>query len=315
VPYFHVRLSILGRRSPEIKVDIDEGTLERQFLSPYRSGLPITVSGSTFSVDRIDRIQINKSDIPTDEIIPLLKVRDSQSSVAIIGGPSYLARAAAWGEDVTDQFITGPPGEASDTSIVTARGPHVDPPIESSGRTPGNQVFLIAGRDREAILGIKDFLRALGLQIIEWSHAVAKTGLPNPYIGDVVMEGLRMADVAIVVITPDDLVSLREDLRHDDDDATESETLGQGRPNVYYEAGIADAIGRERTLIIEIGPVKKFSDISGRHVIRYDGSPAMRNTVVDRLRIAGIEPNTSGNDWLEVGDIGPSIEAAFRSLG
>jgi hypothetical protein len=34
-----------------------------------------------------------------------------------------------------------------------------------------------------------------------------------------------------------------------------------------HEAGIADTLGRERTVIIEIGNVQSFSDAVGRHVV------------------------------------------------
>ena len=46
----------------------------------------------------------------------------------------------------------------------------------------------------------------------------------------------------------------------------------QRHDEVKNEAGIADAYGRERTVIVEVGPTKPFSDVSGCHVVRYDGS-------------------------------------------
>jgi predicted nucleotide-binding protein len=100
---------------------------------------------------------------------------------------------------------------------------------------------VIAGRDNRVVAAIVAFLRALGLRVIEWEQAVAKTGLPNPYVGNVVETGLRMADVAVVLLTPDDVVRLRADLLRDDDGPNEQDPRGQARPNVYYEAGLADA--------------------------------------------------------------------------
>src|SRR5216684_6230176 len=132
----------------------------------------------------------------------------------------------------------------------------------------------------------------MNLRVVEWTHAVLRTGVPNPYTGDVVATGLRMADAAIVIITPDDVVKLRSDLLYEDDGEIERTIHGQARPNVIYEAGYADALGRNRTLIIEIGKSKPFSDIAGRNTLRYDGSPAKRNALAQRLRIAGLEPDT-----------------------
>ena len=123
-----------------------------------------------------------------------------------------------------------------------------------------------------------------------------------------------MAGAAVVVLTPDDLVRLRDDLLGDDDSAEERETKGQARPNVYYEAGFADALGRERTVIVEVGPVKSFSDAAGRHVVRYDGSAAKRNALAQRLSVAGLSVDTSGEGWLTAGDVGQAVAMASDAL-
>jgi hypothetical protein len=107
---------------------------------------------------------------------------------------------------------------------------------------------------------------------------------------------------------------LRGDLLRDDDGPYERGYLGQARPNVFYEAGIADGLGRERTIIVEVGRVKPFSDVAGRHVLRFDGSPGRRNALAERLRIAGLDPDTSGTDWLNTGDVTSAIEEAEKAL-
>jgi hypothetical protein len=178
----------------------------------------------------------------------------------------------------------------------------------------GKAVFVIAGRDNKAIAAVVALLRALGLRVIEWEHAVAKTGLPNPFVGDVIETGLRMAEAAVVLLTPDDVVRLRADLLRDEDGPDERDPRGQARPNVYYEAGFEDAIGRDRTVIIEVGHVKPFSDVSGRHVVKYDGTPSKRNAVAERLRVAGLDVDTSGEDWLVVGSIEDALASASTAF-
>jgi predicted nucleotide-binding protein len=320
VPYYHVRITVLGERRDEVKVDVDEETLERQFLEPYREGRSIMINGRVVPPTHLQRIRISVSDWATDQVIPMLKAEDARSSVAMLGGPSYQARAAARADDVTDQFITGPPGEGAPPASL----PPVDAPdMDASGsdgriavRGPGDRasVFVVAGRDAVAYSSLIALLRALGLRVVEWEHAVAKTGLPNPYVGDVIVTGLQMADAVVVLFSPDDVVELRADLVRDDDEPHESQRSGQARPNVYYEAGIADALGRHRTVLVEIGRVKSFSDAAGRHVVRYDGSPAKRNALAERLRVAGVMADTSGSEWLTVGDVAPAIEAANDAL-
>lgn len=313
--YYHVRISVVGAPHDEVKNDLDEETLERQILAPYRSGAPLTINGKTLTWDDVDRVRVSASEEASSAIIDRLRAEDRDSRVVSLGGPGYGWRAAARARDVTDELITGPPGTEPPQPALSV--PTLAP-ISTSTRDdrlagPPNAVFVVAGRDSRAASAIGDLLRALSLRVIEWDHAVAKTGLPNPYVGDVVEAGLRMAGAALVLLTPDDLVQLRSDLIRDDDGPDEREVRGQARPNVYYEAGIADALGRERTVIVEIGKVKSFSDAAGRHVVRYDGSAARRHTLAERLRLAGLSVDTTGQDWLTAGDVGPALEAAAEA--
>lgn len=313
---YHVRISEVGRSSDEVKLDLDEQALERQFLRPYRKGTSITINGRTIAMEDIERIRIGASDVSSDQLIATVKHEEAQSSVVVFGGPSYEWQAAARAKDVTDQFITGPPGEHTEEQGLRKGPDQAEWPETHSERraADGNKVFLVTGRDTPVTKAVAAFLRALGLKVIEWEHAVAKTGVPNPYVGEVVEAGLRMANAGVVLITPDDLVRLRDDLLRDDDPATERELVGQARPNVFYEAGFADAIGRERTVIVEVGQVKGFSDAVGRHVVRYDGTAGKRNSLAERLRVAGLVVDTSGEDWLEVGDIGAELARTNAAL-
>jgi predicted nucleotide-binding protein len=169
---------------------------------------------------------------------------------------------------------------------------------------PGDKrsVFLVHGRDTRAAKGMRMFFRALNLHVIEWEKAVLETGQAAPYIGDVIFAGMRVADAVVVLLTPDDLVRLRPDLLSPEDPAHEREIRGQARANVIYEAGIADALDRSRTVLIELGEVKSLSDLSGRSVLRFDGRPSSRNKLVIHLRNAGLDPDTTGSDWLSIGD-------------
>lgn len=310
--FYHVRVSIRGRNRDEVKNNMMLDELEDTFLAGYRSTRGVTLNGSHFPPDQIERVRVSRSSEPAGHLIADLKEEDRRSPVVAIGGPSYEWRAAARAADVTDQFITGPPGEGDSESPMNDALPASGSTIDGPGSK--DTVFLIYGRDSEASHAVKDFLRSLGLRVIEWDHVVARVGVPNPYVGDVVAEGLRMADVAVVLLTPDDVVSLRSDLLWDVDDDNEREFRGQPRPNVIYEAGFADALGRERTLFVEVGPVKSFSDIFGRLVIRYDGSSSIRHTFSERLRIAGLNVDKGGTDWLTRGDVTGSIKTSVEMI-
>lgn len=91
--HYHVRVQRRGVRTSEVKLDVDETTLESQFLSPYREGRAITLNGVTVAAPDIERIKISHSDEPSERLIERLKSRDAGSSIVRVGGSSYQSRA------------------------------------------------------------------------------------------------------------------------------------------------------------------------------------------------------------------------------
>jgi hypothetical protein len=79
----------------------------------------------------------------------------------------------------------------------------------------------------------------------------------------------------------------------------------QSRPNVLFEAGMALAYQPDRTVLVEIGSLRPFSDIGGRHTIRMDNSVKKRQELAQRLQAAGCPANLTGTDWHESGDMTP----------
>lgn len=150
---------------------------------------------------------------------------------------------------------------------------------------------------------MSQFLRSLDLKIIEWEQAVALTGEPNPYIGDVIAAGLEAADGVVVLATPDDIVRLDPNLTDDDADPELTEAH-QPRQNVIYEAGMAMALAPTRTLIVATPGTKILSDIAGRHLAYMSNASQARKRVIGRLQTMGLRVDDSGEDWLEAGDFG-----------
>jgi len=56
-----------------------------------------------------------------------------------------------------------------------------------------------------------------------------------------------------------------------------------------------------RTIIVEIGNVRPFSDIVGRHTIRLDDSPEARRRLMNRLRVAKCEVDDTDGTWRTAG--------------
>jgi hypothetical protein len=64
------------------------------------------------------------------------------------------------------------------------------------------------------------------------------------------------------------------------------------------------AMGRNpgRTVLVELGQLRPFSDVVGRHAVRINGSAQRRKELAQRLQTTGCAVNLTGEDWLSAGD-------------
>ena len=144
--YYHVRLTPKSDTSHvEVRLDLNIDELTERFVLPYRSGLPITISGRSFLPEDVERIRINKTDQDSQYLLGIVseeRRRGVSQGILDFAGPSNDERAASKGEDVTDDFITGPPG--TDVPISTEALSESRPPTET--RT----IFVVFGRNYAA---------------------------------------------------------------------------------------------------------------------------------------------------------------------
>jgi len=188
-----------------------------------------------------------------------------------------------------------------DEKMKTKRPPKVE-------TTDPKVVFVVHGRNIKAKTAMFNFLRALGLKPMEWSQAVAATGKSSPYIGEVLDKVFFLAQAIVVLMTPDDEARLRQPYVVVDDPDYERNLTGQPRQNVLFEAGMAIGRNQNRTILVELGNLRHFSDILGRHTIRIENNPEKRNDLATRLRTAGCEVDRTGSDWIKEGDFDGAIE-------
>jgi len=168
-------------------------------------------------------------------------------------------------------------------------------------------VFVVHGRNDAARNAIFTFLRAIGLHPLEWSEAVAATRKGAPYIGEILDSAFTKARAVIVLMTPDDEGRLRGPFRKPEDAQHEVELTPQARLNVLFEAGMAMGRFPERTILVELGNVRPFSDIGGRHIIKLDDTAQRRKELAGRLETARCQVNLGGTDWLSAGAFEESI--------
>ena len=297
--YYHVVVIPKARRSStEFRLDLTLEEIESQYLSCYRDGTPIVINGKVLRIDEIDRLRITRTGQSSDDLRPMAQAK--QRSSAVIPSPSLESYIAYSGEDITNELITSPPGSVSD--VTTGESSTPQPPPDA------REVFVVHGRNLSARDAVFEFLRAIDLHPVEWSQAILSTARPSPYIGEILDAAFSRVHAVLVLLTPDDEARLRKAFRTTGDPPHEIELAGQARPNVLFEAGMAMGRDENRTVLVELGTVRPFSDVAGRHVIRLDESTQRRQELAHRLQAAGCPVNLDGTDWHTAGDFEAALE-------
>lgn len=180
--------------------------------------------------------------------------------------------------------------------------------------TDQRAVFVVHGRNTPVRDSMFAFLRALGLKPLEWDTAIGLTGKASPYIGEVLDAAFDHAGAVVVLMTPDEVAYLDQRWASGPED-DQTTPAPQARPNVLFEAGMALGRNPDNTLLVEVGSVRPFSDVGGRHAIRLSNESPSRQSFATRLRNTGLAVDTTGTDWLSIGDFSAEAPGARLPLG
>jgi predicted nucleotide-binding protein len=172
------------------------------------------------------------------------------------------------------------------------------------------RVWVVHGRNDRLRTGLFTYLRSFGLEPLEFSEARKLTGKPLPYVGDILEAAFQHAQAVVVLLTPDDEARLRPEFQTPADPEFEKILTGQARPNVLFEAGMAIVSHRDRTVLVQFGELRPFSDVAGRHLVHMNGSTQKRQELASRLEAAGCSVNLNGTDWHTAGDLTPPLAIA-----
>jgi predicted nucleotide-binding protein len=297
---FHVRITTKKTKTDNarhlVRGDLTAQELEERFLAPYRRGDSITLRGTTVLAELLEKIEIRESAEPLAALRAAYEEASRGSGFINLSLDSdYLAAGRA--ADRTDDFIRGAPGHER-LAATAVRSEPIEAEKSASSRVDQRTVFVVHGRDQQNNEAMYDLLRALGLGPKEFDSLLAGSGEGAPYVGNVVLQAIDEAGATVVVLTPDEEAVLVAGLRTTSDDGI---PRLQPRPNVLFEAGIAMASPRPRTIFVEIGKTAQFSDVVGRHTLRFDGSLEARLKLAERLRGLGCPIDTSGERWKRAG--------------
>jgi predicted nucleotide-binding protein len=294
--WYHVRVSLKSQPGyDEVRLDLTMAEIEERFLRPYREGRPMVVGGRTIPVDDLAKIRVNVTEQRTDAILPIVQAEQRTRKIGTTLPNDW--HLAAYGREITDELITSPPASEMPTApALSGAGPASN--VEADPRS----VFVVHGRNSSARDAMFTFLRSLHLAPMEWNEAIQATGKPNPFVGDVLTVAFSRAQTVLVLMTPDDEARLRSEFQDAGDPPHEVHLTPQARPNVLFEAGMAMARDETRTVLVELGHCRPFSDIGGRHVLHLNNTSQRRQELAERLKMAGADVRTTGTDWHTAGD-------------
>ena len=306
MPYYHIRITRKSSPSKtEVELDLSLDELMEHFVNQYQRGLSIIIAGKIVDFDDIDRIQINVSEEDSSVLNRNLLQRQKRRNILVpldLRGMLPPRVLAELGKDVTSEYISGRLKADLDEAVRVSQGNK--PPAGT------REIFVVHGRNTAARNALFEFLRAVDLHPLEWSEAVSGTGKASPYIGEILDIAFSHAHAVVVLMTPDDEARLKEHFWSANEPPHETELTGQARPNVLFEAGMAMGRDQDRTVLVEFGTLRPFSDIGGRHVIRLNNTSQSRQEFAQRLRDAGCPVNLDGTDWHTAGD----FEAALALM-
>ncbi|MFH4735610.1 TIR domain-containing protein [Vibrio diabolicus] len=274
--YYHVTIKPKSDNwYGEYKTDLTRDQLVSRYVEPYEQGQPILINGKTVTPDDIERIKFYFSEKTIESYVPAIRAEDMNSSVAVIGGPTYTQTAISRSKDVTDDFIAGPPGYKKRLQELT--------PSKKEHILDKSKVFIVHGHDDAAQTKAARFVEKLGLEAIIL-HEKASSG--RTIIEKI--EHYSNVGFAIVLYTPDDIGNIK--IKAD-------ELNGRARQNVVFEHGdLIGKLGRENVAALVEQPIELPNDISGVVYINIDEAAAWQLQLAKEMKQSGY--NIDMNDLI-----------------
>ena len=228
-----------GRHDEFYELDLDEQGLRKNIVEPYLRGERFMCSGKPIDPLEDHQIIISETVVPSSMLIPKIRMEKKLGHLTLGVRDEYYV--VDWGRDVTRKFISSPPKKVIKT--------------EKAQRDLSKNVFIVHGRDDRPALELANILQNdFGLNPIILREKEDR--------GNTIAEKLERysEDVgyAFVILTPDDVGSLKEDYDRD------GKIYPRARQNAVMEFGYFwGLLNRSRVCCLVKGEVEKPSDIAG----------------------------------------------------
>lgn len=266
--YYHVEITQKSSRvTNELKLDLSEEKLRSQFIIPYENNDNIVVNGKMIPPDDIDRIKINKTELSSSELIPIIRAKRPKFGAPQISNEWLVTKE---GEDVTDDLIKGEPGYKN--KKFGEKMEEVKPKT--------NQIFVVHGHDDGMKEAVARTLKNIGFEPIIL-HEQANRGKTIIEKFEICSENVSFA---VVLLSPDDK-------GYKKDQEPESASY-RARQNVILELGyFLGKLGRENVCaLLKAGENFEFpSDIFGSLYTPYDSNSGWKLALAKELKAAGYD--------------------------
>jgi predicted nucleotide-binding protein len=236
-----------GRTLYEAKHDMTEQQFRDQFLKPYNAGQPIVVNGKVISIVNLESLQVGITLQNFGQIVEQIRKEDDESSIVNLSPLPMAVRAFAYTQNVTDTWITQPPGRPGETE-----------PRAVSRSLGTNRVFVVHGHDIALLRDVEAFLRRHGLDPIIINAELDR----GQTVIEKIERGGAQASYGIVLLTPDDIGASKSVVSGATVPVNALEP--RARQNALLEWGyLAGKLGREHVCCIVKKPTQLPSDLHG----------------------------------------------------
>ena len=255
-------------------LNLTEEHLRERIVGSWDRGDPITWDGETAD--------------STKSTIEVFRTSDPINRGDVAQGSLYKLMSA--GENVTNDWITGAAGARPPT--YQGRGPNRrrNPHFaitRASWSCTGATGALATQCSRS--FGRWGWTRSSGSRL-------SLKGMASPHNLDTVRAAMDVGQAVVVVLTAEDRAGLLPELAAGDDE--DVALRGQPRQNVILEAGLAMGVDRSRTILVELGAIRRTSDFDGLNVVRLTNETPRRNALRSRLVSAGCAVDEGASDWM-----------------
>ncbi|HAU32106.1 MAG: hypothetical protein XD78_0950 [Desulfotomaculum sp. 46_296] len=170
------------------------------------------------------------------------------------------------------------------------------------------KVFVIHGANKKINNSLHDFLNSIGLQPVGFDDMFGLNGDHDLKASEMLITVFKNVQAVLSVLTPAEAAVKKHQTKYFYNNSEEKPPKFPLRTNVLLSTGMALALNRERTIVVEIGELNFYKDLTGIQTINMDNSPVRRKELLDKLSAVGCDVDAASKDWLSSGDFSDSLQ-------